>query len=69
MDSNFYFNSDSEFNFGHESNASEDLAISILIPSHSNFHSHSDFDREPNTPLSRVDGLIKERKEKKKKKK
>ena len=44
MDSNFYFDSDSD----HESNTSEDLIISILIPIYSDF----DFDHEPSTPLN-----------------
>ena len=50
MDSNFYFNSNSDSNFGHEPSASKDLVISILILSHSDSHFDFDSGREPSTP-------------------
>ena len=46
MDSNFYFNFDSN----HEPNTSVDLVILIPIPSHSDFYSYFDFGYEPNIP-------------------
>ena len=49
MDSNFYSNSNTDSDSGHEPNASGDLAIPILIPSHSD--SHSDSGCESNTLL------------------
>ena len=52
MDSIFHFNFDSDSN--HEPNASGDLAIPILIPSHSDSHSYSDFNYKPNAPSQEI---------------